>query len=60
MQSQEITVVSAQHFPKLAAIAVPGPFFFFGDVPQELQDAANAMNMGAQFGTHAFGFTRNP
>ena len=49
---------AAQHFPKLAAIAVPGPFFFCGDVPPELKQAAEAMNMGAQFGTHAFGFSR--
>ena len=49
---------AAQHFPKLAEIAVPGPFFFCGDVPAELKQAAESMNMGAVFGTHAFGFTR--
>lgn len=49
---------AARHFPKLAAIAVPGPFFFCGDVPAELMKAAQAMNMGAEFGTHAFGFER--
>ena len=52
-------VTAAQHFPKLAEIAVPGPFFFCGDVPAELRQAAEGMNMGAVFGTHAFGFTRS-
>ena len=51
---------AAHHFSKLAEIAVPGPFFFCGDVPAELKAAAEAMNMGAVFGTHAFGFTRSP
>lgn len=51
-------VTAAQHFPKLAEIAVPGPFFFCGDVPAELRQAAEGMNMGAVFGTHAFGFVR--
>ena len=50
---------AANHFPKLAEIAVPGPFFFCGDVPEELMQAAQGMNMGAEFGTHAFGFERS-
>ncbi len=50
---------AAQHFPKLAEIAEPGPFLFCGDVPEELMQAAKGMQMGAQFGTHAFGFSRN-
>ena len=53
-------VTAARHFPKLAEIAVPGPFFFCGDVPAELRQAAEGMNMGAVFGSHAFGFTRDP
>ena len=52
-------VTAARHFPKLAEIAVPGPFFFCGDVPTELRQAADSMNMGAVFGTHAFGFSRS-
>ena len=52
-------VTAAQHFPALAEIAVPGPFFFCGDVPAELREAAEGMNMGAVFGSHAFGFTRS-
>ncbi len=51
---------AAHHFPALAQIAVPGPFFFCGDVPEELMQAAIGMNMGAEFGTHAFGFERSP
>ncbi len=49
---------AAHHFPKLLEIAVPGPFFFCGDIPEELKQAAIGMNMGAEFGTHAFGFDR--
>ncbi len=49
---------AAQHFPQLVEIAVPGPFLFCGDVPEELKQAAIGMNMGAEFGTHAFGFDR--
>ena len=46
------------HFPRLLTIAVPGPFFFFGEVPQELKGATEQMQLGAEFGTHAFGFDR--
>jgi len=50
---------AAQHFPKLAEIATPGPFFFCGDIPEELIQAAENMKMGAEFGMHAFGFDRS-
>ena len=56
---QHLGVTAAKHFPQLAQIAEPGPFFFCGDVPPELRQAAEGMNMGAVFGTHAFGFTRS-
>ena len=46
------------HFPQLLAIAVPGPFFFFGDVPQELKAATEQMQLGAEFATHSSGFDR--
>ena len=49
---------AAKHFPQLVEIATPGPFLFCGDVPEELKQAAIGMNMGAEFGTHAFGFDR--
>ena len=52
-------VTAANHFPKLAEIAVPGPFFFCGNVPEELKQAAIGMNMGAEFSSHAFGFERS-
>ncbi len=51
---------AAKYFPKMSEIAVPGPFFFCGDVPEELVQAASGMNMGAVFGTPAFGFSRTP
>ena len=51
---------AARHFPVLSQIAIPGPFFFCGDVPEELVQAANGMNMGAEFGTYAFGFEQSP
>ena len=50
---------AAQHFPKLVEIAVPGPFFFCGDVPEQLKQAAIGMNMGAEFSAHAFGYERS-
>ena len=50
---------AAHHFPKLAEIATPGPFFFCGDVPEELIQTAQGMNMGAEFSAHAFGFDRS-
>jgi hypothetical protein len=50
---------AANHFPELLEIATPGPFFFCGDIPGELVQAAQGMNMGAEFGTHAFGFERS-
>ena len=52
-------VTAANHFPKLAEIAVPGPFFFCGNVPEELKQAAIGMNMGAEFSSYAFGFERS-
>ncbi len=46
------------HFPRLLSIAVPGPFFFFGEVPQELKTATEQMQLGAEFGLHTSGFDR--
>ena len=50
---------AANHFPKLAEIAIPGPFFFCGDVPEHLKQAAIGMNMGAEFSHYAAGFQRS-
>jgi quinol monooxygenase YgiN len=46
------------HFPDLLAVATPGPFFFLGEVPEELQQATEQMRLGAQFATHVAGFDR--
>ena len=49
---------AAAHFPQLLAIAVPGPFFFMGDVPEELKQATEQMQLGGEFSSHTFGFDR--
>ncbi len=49
---------AAAHFPDLLAIATPGPFFFLGDVPDEMRQATEQMQLGGQFATHAAGFDR--
>lgn len=46
------------HFPDLLAVATPGPFFFMGEVPQELKDATAQMQLGAEFSTRAAGYER--
>ncbi|NET32922.1 MAG: hypothetical protein F6K19_13045 [Cyanothece sp. SIO1E1] len=51
-------VTAAAHFPALVEIATPGPFFFAGEVPEELKQAAIGMNMGAEFSTKIGGFER--
>ena len=53
-----LSSTASSHFPELLEIAVPGPFFFFGDVPEELKQATEQMQLGAEFSTHAFGFDR--
>ena len=49
---------AAEHFPDLLAIATPGPFFFFGEVPDQIKEATAQMQLGAEFGAHAAGFDR--
>ena len=51
-------VTAAAHFQQLLAIATPGPFFFFGEVPDEMKQATEEMQLGAEFGTHMAGFDR--
>ena len=53
-----LSTTAAQHFPQLLAIASPGPLFFLGDVPQELQQATIQMQLGGEFATHTAGFER--
>ena len=47
-----------RHFPQLIQIATPGPFFFCGDIPDEMKQAAEQMQLGAEFSTHVSGFDR--
>ncbi len=49
---------AAEHFPQLLSIATPGPFFFLGDVPAEMKQATEQMQLGGEFATHAAGFDR--
>lgn len=49
---------AAHHFPQLLAVATPGPFFFLGDVPDDMKAATEQMQLGASFATHAAGFDR--
>ena len=53
-----LSTTAANHFPQLITIAAPGPFFFFGDVPEELKQATEQMQLGGEFATHAAGFDR--
>ena len=53
-----LSTTAPSHFPQLLAIAVPGPFFFHGEVPEELRQATEQMQLGAEFASHAFGFDR--
>jgi quinol monooxygenase YgiN len=55
---QHLGTTAAGHFPTLLQIAVPGPFLFFGDVPEELKQAAIGMGLDATFAPHIFGFDR--
>ncbi|MEM7338795.1 MAG: antibiotic biosynthesis monooxygenase [Actinomycetota bacterium] len=53
-----LSTTAAGHFPDLLAVATPGPFFFLGDVPNEMKQATEQMQLGAEFSTHAAGFDR--
>jgi quinol monooxygenase YgiN len=51
-------VTAVNHFPELLKVATPGPFYFGGDLPQEMKDAALGMGLQAQFTTFIDGFNR--
>ena len=51
-------VTAAPHFPDLLKIATPGQFLFFGNVPEEMQQAAAQMGLAAEFATHSVGYDR--
>ena len=53
-----LSTTAAGHFPQLLAIATPGPFFFFGNLPDEMKAATEQMQLGAEFSTHVAGFNR--
>ena len=50
---------AAGHFPSLLQVAVPGPFLFCGEVPEELKQAAIGMGLDATFAPRIFGFARS-
>ena len=53
-----LSQTAGPHFPDLLEVATPGPFYFFGDVPAEMQQAARDMGLAAEFSAHAAGFDR--
>jgi len=53
-----LSTTAAAHFPQLISIATPGPFFFLGDVPDELQQATEQMQLSGEFAAHSAGFDR--
>lgn len=55
---QHLGTTAAGHFPSLLEIAVPGPFLFCGEVPEELKQAAIGMGLDAIFAPRVFGFNR--
>ena len=55
---QHLGTTAAGHFPALLQIAIPGPFLFCGDVPEELKQAAIGMGLDATFAPRDFGFDR--
>ena len=53
-----LSETAGPHFPQLLEVAIPGTFFFFGDVPTEMQQAARGMGLAAEFSAHVAGFDR--
>ena len=53
-----LSTTAAAHFPQLISIATPGPFFFLGEVPDELKQATEQMQLGGEFASHMAGFDR--
>ena len=46
------------HFPSLLEVATPGEFYFFGEVPPQMQQAIQSMGLAAEFSGHVAGFNR--
>ena len=53
-----LSETAGPHFPRLLEVATPGTFYFFGDVPPEMQQAARGMGLAAEFAGHVVGFAR--
>lgn len=53
-----LSETAGPHFPNLLEIATPGAFYFFGDVPAEMQQAAKGMGLAAEFAGQTTGFNR--
>ena len=53
-----LSQTAGPHFPDLLKVATPGAFYFFGNVPAEMQKAAKDMGLAAEFGGHVAGFDR--
>ena len=49
---------AAAHFPQLLEVATPGPFFFLGEVPDEIRQGTAAMGLDAGFAPRLAGFER--
>lgn len=49
---------AAGHFESLLKIAIPGEFWFCGNVPEAMKDAALGMGLNATFAPKVFGFDR--
>lgn len=54
-----LSETAAAFFPQLVEFAIPGPFIFRGDVPEDLKSAAYGMKMGAIFTDNWSGFKRD-
>ena len=54
-----LSETAGPHFPTLLEVAIPGAFYFFGDVPAEMQQAAKSMGLAAEFAGNVAGFERN-
>ena len=53
-----LSETAGPHFPQLLDVAIPGAFYFLGNVPAEMQQAAKGMGLSAEFSAHIAGFDR--
>ena len=54
-----LSETAGPHFPSLLEVAIPGAFYFFGDVPAEMQAAVKGMGLAAEFSGHVAGYDRS-